>query len=147
MDTHNAFVRFGKYTGERVTRIPVGYLKWAIANKCEGPVELSNGAPAQLHEVAPFEIKRRGERIDSIDVSMHAIDRASLYFLPKFRLEHGHMEGLASWLQRTALEAWTNRWTLPGVQHEGDNWKIPLNGVIYVIEKMVIPVVKTVESV
>lgn len=145
MNTHDAFVRFGKYNGERVTRIPVGYLKWAVANRCEGVVELVNGAVAQLYEVAPFEIQRRGERMENIEVSMHAIDRASLYFIPKFRLTHGHMEGFASWLSRLAWEAWQQRET-SGKKESGGQWKIEYGGIKFIIEEMVIPVVKTVES-
>lgn len=144
MNTHDAIMSFGKYEGQRVTRVPVGYLKWAVANQAAAPVETKEGT-FPFHEVAKAEILRRGERLENIDVSMHAIDRASLYFMPKFRLEHGHMEGLASWVQRLAWEAWQVR-EKHGKKGDDGVWKIDHNGIKFIIEEMLIPVVKTVES-
>ena len=147
MNPHNAYVRFGKYEGQRLTRVPVGYLKWAVANRCEGVVELASGAGVPLCNVAPFEIQRRGERLEDIEVSLHAIDRASLHFLPKFRLEHQTNEGLASWISRNAFDAWIRRNDLPGVEHDGDHWKISHNGIVFVFNELALPVLKTVEPV
>ena len=147
MDTHHAFVRFGKYEGERLTRVPVGYLKWAITNDCMGPVELAAGVMVPMHEASKAEIERRGERLEGIEISLHAVDRASLHFLPKFRLEHRTNEGLASWLARNALQAWAEREALPGVRHEGENWKVPYCGITFVFNELALPVLKTVEPV
>jgi len=144
MNTHDAVMPFGKYQGERVTRVPVSYLKWAVSVRAEAPVETKEGS-FPFHEVAKSEMQRRGERLENIDVSLHAIDRASLYFVPKFRLEHGHMEGIASWLGRLAWEAWQRRTEL-GARKEDGTWKLIHNGIKFVIEEQAIPVVKTVET-
>jgi hypothetical protein len=144
MNTHDAIMPFGKYEGQRVTRVPVGYLKWAVANGASSMVATKDGS-FPFNEVAKAEITRRGERLENIDVSLHAIDRASLYFLPVYRLEHGHMEGIASWLGRLAWEAWQSR--KPGEKCiEGNGWKITRGQITFVIEEMAIPVVKTVEG-
>lgn len=143
MNTHDAIMTFGKYEGQRVTRVPVGYLKWAVANEASSIVETKDGK-FPFHEVARAEIERRGERLENIDVSLHAIDRASLYFIPKYRLERGHMEGIASWVGRLAWEAWQDR--KPGERQIDGSWKIERNGIKFIIEEMVIPVLKTVES-
>jgi hypothetical protein len=144
MNTHDVMMPFGKYAGQRVTRVPVSYLKWAVANEVEARVETKEGT-FPFFEVARSEIERRGERLENIDVSMHAIDRASLYFMPKFRLEHGHMEGLASWVARLSWEAWQHRET-HGKKGDDGVWKIEHNGIKFIVEEMLIPVVKTVES-
>jgi hypothetical protein len=143
MNTHGVMMSFGKYNGQRVTRVPVGYLKWAVANQAELVVMTPEGS-FPFHEIAKAEIARRGERLENIDVSMHAIDRASLYFIPMYRLEHGHNEGIASWLARLAWEAWQSR--RPDEKREGDTWKITRGKITFVIEEMLIPVVKTVEG-
>lgn len=143
MNTHDAIMTFGKYEGQRVTRVPVSYLKWAVSNRAETIIETKDGR-FPFHEVAKAEIQRRGERLENIEVSHHAIDRASLYFMPKFRLEHGHMEGLASWLARLSWEAWRDR--KPGERQIDGTWKIERHGIKFIIEEMAVPVVKTVES-
>lgn len=143
MNTHDAIMPFGKYEGQRVTRVPVGYLKWAVANEAGSIVETKDGR-FPFCEVARAEITRRGERLENIDVSLHAIDRASLYFLPMFRLEHGHMEGIASWLGRLSWEAWQSR--KESERREGNVWKITRGKITFIIEEMVVPVVKTVEG-
>lgn len=144
MNTHDAIMSFGKYAGQRVTRVPVGYLKWAVSNGAELMVTTKDGA-FPFHEVARAEILRRGERLENIDVTLHAIDRASLYFIPKYRLERGHMEGIASWVGRLAWEAWQQRESI-GKKGEDGIWKIEYSGIKFIIEEMLIPVVKTVES-
>lgn len=143
MNTHDAIMPFGKYEGQRVTRVPVSYLRWAVSNGAETIVETKDGK-FPFKDVAKAEIERRGERNQNIEVSHHAIDRASLYFLPKFRLEHGHMEGLASWITRLAWEAWKDR--KPGDRQIDGTWKIESHGIKFIIEEMVVPVVKTVEG-
>lgn len=146
MNTHDAFVRFGKHQGIRLTRVPVSYLTWAVTNTVTGPVELAGGQMVPMHEAAKSEIERRGERMQKIEVSLHAIDRASLYFVPKFRLEHGHMEGIVSWLSRLAWEAWQQREAI-GRKKEDGTWKIEFAGIVFVVEELAVPVVKTVEPV
>jgi hypothetical protein len=144
--THNAVVGFGKYQGTLVTRVPLGYLKWAIANHCSGQVALADGSSARMFEVAPHEMQRRGERLAGIEVSAHAVDRLSDRHLDKWRLTREKEEGLYSWMQRKGLEAWSRK-MLPDVQvteSQGLIFRIEYDGIVWVIEDLEIPVVKTV---
>lgn len=81
--------------------------------------------------------------MQDIEVSLYAIDRASLYLIARFRLEHGPMEGIASWLARKAKAAWEKRESMG--KKDGDTWKIKDDGIVFVIDELAIPVVKTVE--
>ena len=64
-------IEFGKYKGQRVTRLPVDYLEWLIN---EG---------AAYAPICQAELKRRGVTPGhkQVEVSNHAIDRASLRML------------------------------------------------------------------
>lgn len=105
IDTHKARVQFGKHTGEFVTRLPVGYLRWAVTASVDKPVQLQDGTEVPFHEVARAEIERRGDRLDGIEVSGHAVDRASQRFLSVWEKSREPDEGLYAWLQRISLEA------------------------------------------
>jgi hypothetical protein len=135
---------FGKFRGQLITRVPVSYLNWSIANKVTQPVE-TKGGTVPFSEVAAAEIKRRGERRQDIDVSGHAIDRMSTKHLQVWYQNRQTDEGLLSFMQRVGLEAWSNRWTLPTSRDEKDgSWKIFYLNVDWVIFEMAIPVIKTV---
>ena len=86
-------VDFGKHKGTPWTRIPVGYVKWLANN---------NGKYA---EIARAELKRRGTVTPDMDVSGHAIDRASQNLIGKWADMRLPNEGLYSWLVRMATEA------------------------------------------
>lgn len=89
IDTHNKVIDFGKYRGERWTRIPVSYLKY-IANQMQG----------DPREMAEAELKRRGTTsISELELSGHAIDRASQI------TEEWKESGVYSWLGIIATEA------------------------------------------
>lgn len=89
IDTHNKFFDFGKYKGERWTRVPVSYLKW-----------LANDSYGERREMAESELKRRGTTIPSdVELSGHAIDRAS-----QITNQWKDM-GVYSWLTTIAGEA------------------------------------------
>lgn len=142
INTHDLYVQFGKYDGQRITRLPYSYLMWAVANDVQASVTTRDGdKPFCL--VAAAEIKRRGERIMDIDVSAHALDRISLRYLKKWQLERGHEEGLVNWAQRHAREAWTAR-TVADQKDDG-TWEIEHFDMKWVIEEKAIPVVKTVK--
>jgi hypothetical protein len=83
-------VDFGKYSGEKWTRVPVGYLKF-VANSFYG----------ERREMAEAELKRRGTVIRTMEVELsgHSIDRAS-----KITMEW-QLDGVYSWLLRMASEA------------------------------------------
>jgi len=87
----------GKHTGEPITRVPPGYLRWMVRVEHD-----------QAKDAAE-ELKRRGMLMQatSLEVTAHAVDRASIRCLDVF-LKHRDEEtneGLHTWLCRTALEA------------------------------------------
>ncbi len=89
LDTHNLIINFGKYAGERWTRLPVSYLRW-----------LANSADGDAKKLAESELERRGTTIPTtVELSGHAIDRASQITKVWMR------EGVYSWLQKRAEEA------------------------------------------
>ena len=93
-NTHNLIVDFGKFKGERWTRLPISYLKWLI------------NAGSQYAMIAQSELDRRGiTDLGAMDISAHAIDRASLFCSKQWRETREKSEGLHSWLYRTAVAA------------------------------------------
>lgn len=89
-------IDFGKFAGTPWPRIPVAYLRWMI-----------NSAHPQA-ATAKAEIKRRGTVLPTMEITGHAIDRASTMFINKWRISRYPDEGLHSWLHRiaeTALKA------------------------------------------
>ena len=99
INTHNMRIEFGKHRGELVTRLPIDYLEWHIN---EG---------TQFAPVAQAELDRRGFNPDTnnkVDVSKHAIDRASLRVLHIWQRERKPKEGIYSWLARVSLEGIEN---------------------------------------
>lgn len=96
-DVHNLIVGFGKHKGERWTRIPIGYLKWCM-----------NEMPptSEAYMVASAELARRGDTMPKdVEVSNHAIDKASLRVRKAWHNDRGEDEGLYSWLVRISSEA------------------------------------------
>lgn len=88
-NTHNKFIDFGKYKGERWTRLPLHYLRY-LANQGRGFGKL----------MADAELERRGSTIPGeIELTGHAIDRAS-----QMTDEWKEM-GVHSWLLKIAAEA------------------------------------------
>lgn len=95
MNTHGLAVDFGKHKGELWTRIPISYLKW-VANECDG----------DRRAIAVAEMSRRGVTIDSaVEISGHAIDRASQRCRHIWHQNKIGDEGLHAWLTRIANEA------------------------------------------
>lgn len=84
----------GKHVGEPITRVPVGYLSWMVNS--------GHTFAAQ----AEAELRRRGTVTPSLDVSGHAIDRASLRLLKKWQKTASKDEGIHAWLVRNAEAAW-----------------------------------------
>lgn len=96
-NTHNLTIKFGKHKGERYTRLPISYLKWMIN---EMPVT------SEAHKIAQAELDRRGNTMPSeVDISNHAIDKASLRVRKSWHQDRGQDEGLYSWLARVCTEA------------------------------------------
>lgn len=93
INTHNMVCDFGRHAGVLYTRMPVGYLKWMVNSRH------SRAA------VAEAELKRRGTVTPDLDVSGHAIDRASLSLRKTWHETARPDEGLHAWLCRVAREA------------------------------------------
>lgn len=125
VNTHDFIMPNGKHQGERITRVPVSYLKWMINSN---------------HSIAVYakaELERRGTVTPEIDISGHAIDSASLRIRKIWHENRGEDEGLHSWLVRMAMLA----------MHDGEKRgdKIAYCGVLWVIEQDGCwPVLKTV---
>ena len=99
INTHNLRVDFGKHKGELWTRVPVSYLKW-LSNQPE------RNAADISHDIARAELKRRGTVTPTIEVSGHAIDRASLNCRKIWhQTALDENEGLHAWLCRMAAAA------------------------------------------
>lgn len=92
-DTHGQIMPTGKHQGERFTRIPVGYLRWMVRSQ------------HHLAETALAELKRRGTSLPDVEVTAHALDRASLYCLEVWQQDCYEGEGLHTWLARIAKES------------------------------------------
>jgi hypothetical protein len=95
IDTHGKRIEFGKYTGERWTRLPVSYLKWIVTTQ------------ARDHDIARAELERRGTPLedDGLEISNHAIDSASLRLWAEYLGDKRKNEGLHRWLKRITTEA------------------------------------------
>lgn len=83
-------INIGKYAGTPWTRVPVSYLRWMV----------NSGHPDA--KTAAAEIKRRGTVLPQMEISGHAIDRASTLFINKWRVTRDPDEGIYSWLTRMA---------------------------------------------
>lgn len=93
INTHGMVCDFGKHSGELYTRMPVGYLTWMV------------GANHSRAHIAAAELKRRGTTVPDLDVTGHAIDRASFCALRTWKDDRKKDEGLNSWLVRLCKEA------------------------------------------
>lgn len=93
MNTHGLVCDFGRHRGMLYTRLPASYLKWMV-----------NSGHARA-AVAAAELARRGTVTPDLDVSGHALDRASLSCLDCWEATRHDGEGLHAWLCRVAAEA------------------------------------------
>jgi len=136
---------FGKHKGTLVTRVPVGYLRWAVGQEAGCPVELPDGTRVPFEAVARAEIARRGDRLQDIEVSGHAIDRLSQRFLKVWEDRRREGEGLYTWAQREALEL--SRTPLENCKaHTEHTITVHAHGAYWVIQRnLVIPVLLTVK--
>lgn len=93
MNTHGVKINYGKYSGELITRLPISYIRWMI----------NQNAP--MVDYARAELERRGDTMPTVEISGHAIDKASLRVRKIWHETRGQEEGLYSWLSRIVLEA------------------------------------------
>ena len=90
----------GRHKGKSIEHIPVGYLKWMV-NEHHTQADYAKG-----------ELERRGTVFPNLDISGHALDRASLCCKWEYRQTRKENEGLHAWLVRmseAALERGTPR--------------------------------------
>lgn len=99
-ETGGQVIDFGRHKGERYTRLPVAYLRW-----------MATTLTGVRQRLAMQELARRGVYIDggAVNVTNHAVDRASLRILERWRQSHAKNEGLHAWLLRMAGEALASR--------------------------------------
>lgn len=135
IDTHNLRVGFGKHKGELWTRVPVSYLKWLVNSK---PMESGDNS---ARDIAAAELKRRGTVTPTVEVSGHAIDRASLNCRKIWhQTALDENEGLHAWLCRVAAEALAaNDETKSGKLHHCGMLFVFEFGECYPILKTVMP--------
>lgn len=129
-NTHDVLLTFGKHKGERLTRVPVSYLRWGMNEREFNP---------EWKTLFRAEFERRGTTIPEIELSGHAIDNASLRVR---KIWHetalSKDEGLYSWLHRVSLEAIEKGERL-------ESGKIKYIGMKFVIEQgEEFPILKTV---
>lgn len=124
LNTHDVKINFGKHNGERFTRLPISYLKWLINAGCP------------MTKYAESELVRRGTIMHEIEISSHAINKASLRFFNKWLKEKGEEEGFYTWLHKLACDALKNG------EKRGD--KIVYNRMRFVFEYGTFPVLKSV---
>ena len=114
VNTHNQTIEFGKHKGERWTRLPIGYLKW-IMNEMSPDQE--------AYKFAEAELERRGDTMPTdVEISNHAIDKASLRVRRMWHEDRGQDEGLYSWLVRISTEALSVK-NQVNEQNERIKWK------------------------
>lgn len=136
MNTHGVTMPNGRHKGELLTRVPVQYLKWMVC------------ARHTMANLAAAELERRGTVTPDLDISGHAIDRASLRCRVIWHKTRGKEEGLHAWLCRVAMEAWKSG---PGSAlsasdlEDSKGHKVHHMGMIFCFEVSGIwPVLKTV---
>lgn len=115
VNTHNEVITFGKHKGERWTRIPIGYLKWILN---EMPTN------SEAYRFAEAELARRGDTMPKeVEISNHAIDKASLRVRKAWHNDRGEEEGLYSWLVRICTEV---------LSEKGENERVKYKGCVLV---------------
>lgn len=132
INTNNLIVKFGKHNGELWTRVPADYLKWLINQPEELPQFAGN------KDIARAELERRGTTIShEVEISPHAVDKASLRVRKIWHETSKEGEGLYSWLSRVATEA------LKTVEGKPD--KIKYLGIKFIFKQgNEFPILKTV---
>ena len=116
-DTQPFIMQVGRHAGTPITRVPVSYLLWIVN---------SNGPHVAQ---AQDELERRGTVVPALDISGHAVDRASQQLLHIWQKYHQHNEGLHAWLVRMAGEALHQ-----GRPDPANAERISYMGVVFVFE-------------
>lgn len=138
VNTANARLAFGKHCGELVTRIPVSYLRWLVIAGVSAPVQLpAEGTQVSAHRVAAAEMERRGERLNSVEISAHSVDRFSVHGLSIWRREARKGEGMYSFIERVAASLMATDSGKCTVEHLGLRWIFDHSGRVPVLKTVV----------
>lgn len=129
INTHGLIVTFGRHKDKPWTRVPISYLKWIRSESSFDP---------EIIAIAKAEMERRGTPTPEVDISGHAIDRASLHCRKIWHEDRASDEGLYAWLCRITMEALDSGARL-------ESGKIKWKGMKFVIiEDGEWPVLKTI---
>lgn len=119
--------KFGRHKGEKMTHVPVGYLRWMV------------NANHEHANLAEEEIVRRGHEVPDIELSPHSINRFSERFLDRFRKREDEKVGIYNFLLHLAQEA------LASCDNDLEE-KIRLDGITFIFTRDTKwPVLKTVQ--
>jgi uncharacterized protein (DUF3820 family) len=119
INTHNVRIDFGRHKGELFTRLPVSYLKWMVNEVVQD-------------DLAKAELKRRGTTTPELDVSGHAVDRASLRCRRIWHETSAKGQGLHSWLVQMSKEALSENGGIEAVMNGGG--KAESKGMVFVFD-------------
>ena len=123
----------GKYEGVAITRVPIRYLI-RLANR-----KNVDRTYRKMRRVAQEELERRGGVLPDIELTAHAIDRASLHLYDKWIGLRRRGEGLYTWLARISLAAFND-----GSHVGGDEVHYKGMRFCFSLESTKKPVLKTV---
>ncbi len=127
-NTHGWLMPNGRHKGVVITRVPVSYLKWMVNIR------------HAYADYAQSELDRRGTVTPEIDISGHAIDRASLLCRKTWHATEREGEGIHAWLVRVAQEALERGYPAESGRYEwiGLSFRFEMDGVWPVL-KTVLP--------
>lgn len=107
---------FGIHRGELLTRTPSSYLRTLAGQRTD-----------EWRELAALELKRRGTDLSQVEITGHAVDRASVRCLKFYLMTRRKREGIYSWLARVAADALTHGTKTP-------NGKTKFLGMVFMFQ-------------
>ncbi len=130
ISSHNIICTHPLYRGKLYTRLRAKDLK-----------SLSLGSKGVQSSIAAAELSRRGY-IDSrlegtkflVEISLHAIDRLSMYHMHRFLSQYDGERGISSWCNKLVKEAF-NRYSSEQLEHlaELESFKLQQEGMVFLI--------------
>ena len=106
MDIHSYVMRIGEFAGRKITAVPSGYLRKIVKARIDE------------WKAAELELQRRGTEVPVVDLSAHAVDRASCRLIDHWRATRIENEGFYTWLARLAEAALNSR--KPAIRNGSD---------------------------
>lgn len=118
-ELERVYLPCGKHAGQPITRVPVGYLRWMVQ------------VGHRLADYAKHELKRRGSVLPDLEVSGHAIDRASLKLWGLFHARQDRDQGLNAWLTQRSTQALQYG---EAIDRDDSGVKLKHNGIVFVFQ-------------